>query len=174
MFADLETPHLRLKCIGMEDADFFYKQFSTAEVNRYLYDAEPCSSVDEAKEWIEFYLQPEPRGHHRWILVRKDNGEKIGTCGFHCLDREAGSVETGYDLQPAYWRQDYMTEAMTAALAFARDVMEVQTVLAHISVDNLASARTAEKLGFVRTGEQYDECFRGEKYPHDIYRMILH
>lgn len=169
MFIDLETDRLYLKCIGHDDAQFFYKQFSNAEVNRYLYDSGPCSSLEEAKKWIDLYLQSEPRNHHRWIMVLKENGEKIGTCGFHRWNREKGEIEMGYDLQPAYWRKGYTTEALSAIIKFAKEEMKVKKIFAHISVDNTASIKTAEKLGFKQTGEQYFEEFQGKKYLHDIY-----
>ncbi|MDY5913256.1 MAG: hypothetical protein SPJ62_14890 [Inconstantimicrobium porci] len=49
MFKELETKRLILKNIGYDDVDFMYKEFSTDLVNTYLYDAEPVSSIDEAK-----------------------------------------------------------------------------------------------------------------------------
>lgn len=171
MFVDLETQRIYLKCIGYDDAEFFLKQFSTDEVNRYLYDAEPCSSLEEAKKWIRFYLESEPRNQHRWIMVHKESGENMGTCGFHCWNREKGEIEMGYDLQPTYWRNGYASEALAAIIKFAADQMKVKKIYAHISVDNIASIRTAVKMGFVKTGEQYYEEFRGEKFLHDIYYL---
>lgn len=169
MFIDLETERLFLKCIGFDDAEFIQNQFSTDEVNQYLFDAEPCSSVEEAQKLIRFYLESEPGNQHRWIIVLKDSGEKIGTCGFHCWKRETGEIEMGYDLQPSYWRKGYISEALVAIMKFAAEEMKVKKIFAHISVDNIASIRTAEKMGFVKTGEQYYEEFHGEKYLHDIY-----
>lgn len=169
MFIDLETERLILKCIGYDDAEFFYKQFSTDEVNQYLFDAEPCSSMEEAQRWIGFFLEREPRNHHRWIIIRKENGEKIGTCGFHCWNRETGDIQIGYDLQPTYWRKGYMSEALTSIMKFAVEEMKVKKIVAHISVDNIASIRTSEKMGFVKTEDQYYEEFHGQKHLHDIY-----
>ena len=169
MFVDLETERLVLKCIGYDDAEFFRKQFSTAEVNRYLYDVEPCRSVEEAREWIKLYLESEPRNQHRWILVRKEDGEKIGTCGFHRWNRETGEIEMGYDLQPAHWRNGYTSEALAAIMKFAAKEMKVKKIFAHISTDNIASIRTSEKMGFVKTGKRYHENFRGENHLHEIY-----
>ena len=102
MFRDINTTRLLLKCISYDDAGFFYREFSNEDVNRYLFDADPCSSEEEAKEWIDFYMEPEPRNQQRWIIVMKDTGEGIGTCGFHCWNRENGEVEIGYDLSPLY------------------------------------------------------------------------
>lgn len=169
MYTNLETERLVLKCIGYDDVDFILKQFSTEEVNRYLYDAEPLNSKEEAEEIIDFYLEPKPKDQHRWILILKENNVKIGTCGFHCWNRASGEVELGYDLQPEYWRQGYMSEALAEIMNFAKEKMQIKKVYAHIYPKNLASVGIAEKMGFERTGEQYYEIFRGEKYLHDIF-----
>lgn len=169
----LKTERLELKCIGYDDEDFIYKQFSTDEVNRYLFDAEPMASREEAREIIDFYLEPEPRGQHRWIIILKENNEKIGTCGFHCWNRETGEMEIGYDLQPVYWQKGYMSEALIAALEFMKEELGARKLYAHIYPENSASVRIAEKMGFARTGKQYYEEFRGEKFLHDIYLLDL-
>ncbi len=171
MFMDLETQRLILKNISYDDADFFYREFSNDDVNRYLFDAEPCSSVDEAREWIDFYVEPEPRNQQRWILILKDTDENIGTCGFHCWNKETGEIEIGYDLYPTYWKQGYMTEAMTKIIEYAKEEMKVSKIYAHISVDNLPSIRAVLKQGFIKTDNHYFEEFHGEKYLHDIYQL---
>ena len=173
MFTDINTERLYLKCIGYDDVDFIFKQFSTDEVNRYLFDEEPYQSREEAKQLIDFYVEPEPRNQHRWILVRTENNEKIGTCGFHCWNRENKSVEIGYDLQPSFWRTGYISEAVKAILQFAKTVMKVEQVYAYVYPENIASVKTVEKMGFSRTGEQVCNVFRGEKYIHDIYCLDL-
>lgn len=173
MLIDLTTERLLLRCIGYDDADFFYRQFSNDDVNRYLYDAEPCVSKEEAKEWIGFYLEPEPRNQHRWILVLKSTGESIGTCGFHCWNRKSGEAEIGYDLFPTYQRQGYMMEVLKKIIEFAKETMRVNKVYAHISADNRASIKLAEKQGFIKTDDSYYEEYHGEKYLHDVYLKSL-
>lgn len=173
MFKELETKRLILKNIGFDDADFMYKEFSTDEVNTYLYDAEPISSPDEAKEWINFYTQEEPRDQHRWIIILKDTGEKIGTCGFHCWDRNNSVVEIGYDLQPVYWRKGYTSEALAEIIDFAKNDMKVKSIKAHIAEENLGSIKTAVKLGFKNTNDTYFEEFHEKRYLHYIYQLNL-
>jgi ribosomal-protein-alanine N-acetyltransferase len=102
-----------------------------------LFDAEPLNNLDEADELIYFYLQPEPRMQHRWILTLKNNNVKIGTCGFHCWDKNKNCVDIGYDLQVEYWSQGLMSEALNAILDFAQNEMKIKQVHAHIYVDNL-------------------------------------
>ncbi len=171
-FVDLETPRLFLRNIGKQDRAFVFGHFSDPQVTRYLYDAEPLTDMAGADEIIDEYLQPEPRGQHRWILERKEDGAKIGTCGFHCWNPQEGSVEMGYDLAAPFWRMGYMTEALRAIIGFAKQEMRVKYIHANVYVENPASYKLAEKLGFVKTGA-YSEVFRGKEYPHDIFTLAL-
>ncbi len=172
LFKGIETERLLLKNIGTDDREFVFSQFSDEVVNRYLFDAEPLSDQQGADEIIRFYLQPEPRAQHRWIVVRKADGVKMGTCGFHCWNRQDGKVEVGYDLKAAYWGQGYMREAVQAILAFAREEMRARQIVACIAVDNHRSVRLVEAFGFVRAGST-TLTFRGQDYPHDLYTLDL-
>lgn len=101
----------------------------------------------------------------------KENGEKIDTSGFHCWNKETGETELGYDLYPTYWKQGYMTEALTKIIEFAGKEMKVRKIYAHISVDNLPSVKAVLKQGFVKSSKQYLEEFHGKTYLHDIYQL---
>ena len=170
-FRELETDRLYLKNITVNDRDFILAQFSNSEVNRYLFDAEPVADLRGADEIIEFYIQLEPRAQHRWILVRKGDGVKIGTCGFHCWDRSHDRCDVGYDLYPDYWGKGYMTEALKEICAFAQSDMSVRSINACIYIDNDRSIRFAEKIGFTFRGQMKDEMFRGERHAHKILTL---
>jgi len=170
-FKELETDRLFLKNIAKIDRDFIFTQFSNHEVNQHLFDAEPLADIHGADEIIDFYIQPEPKNQHRWILVRKEDGEKIGTCGFHCWDKVAGCCDVGYDLFPVFERKGYMNEAMQAIIEFAKTDMKINHINACIYIDNIKSIKLAEKLGFAFKDQMKDEIFRGEKYPHKILTL---
>jgi ribosomal-protein-alanine N-acetyltransferase len=167
-FHDLETPRLRLRNVSREDADFFFRQFSDPAVCRYLYDEEPFTEVKQAEELIDFFCREEPRNQHRWVVIRKEDGAAMGTCGFHHWNRQERTVETGYDLREEYWGKGYMTEAMRRIIRFAVENMDLNSIYADIYVGNQSSISLAERLGFARTGTMSFE-FRGESMPHYIY-----
>ena len=170
-FQELTTDKLILKNISFDDRDMIFRQFSNDEVNKYLFDAEPLNDIKAADEIIEFYLQPEPRSQHRWILVKKTGGTKIGTCGFHCWDKSKSCCDVGYDLFPDFWGMGYMNEAMRAILAFARKDMQIKQIDACIYPENHKSITLAEKLGFKFKGKMRDEIFRGQTFPHKIFSL---
>jgi [ribosomal protein S5]-alanine N-acetyltransferase len=171
-FNDLQTERLLLRNIAAGDRDFIFSQFSDKEVNRYLFDTEPLTDLKGADEIIAFYLRPEPRRQHRWILVRKADGVKMGTCGFHVWNRAEAKVEVGYDLKAEFWRQGYMREALETAFTFAENEMQVKEIDACIAVDNQRSIRLAESFGFVLSGAT-SLSFRGQNYPHHVYTLHL-
>lgn len=170
-FYEIETERLLLKNISYEDREFIFQQFSNHAINEFLFDAEPLKSLEEADELIEFYLQVEPRLQHRWVLLLKNNGEKIGTCGFHCWDRNKNSVDIGYDLKEEYWGQGIMTEALKAILIFAKNEMNVKKINATIYFENTKSIKLAQKLEFLLGNETEICVFRGKKYVHNIYSL---
>jgi [ribosomal protein S5]-alanine N-acetyltransferase len=171
-FNDIETERLSLKNIDIEDRDFIFSQFSDEAVSRYLFDAEPLTDMQGADEIITFYIQPEPRLQHRWIIVRKSDGKKMGTCGFHCWNQKECKVEVGYDLKEEFWGNGYMQEAMKEIIAFAIAEMRIKEIRACIYIDNQKSIRLAEKLGFVLSGTSY-ELFRDKEYLHNRYSLYL-
>jgi len=172
LFHDLGTARLLLKNISKDDTDFVFREFSDDSVNKYLFDTEPFVNRKEAEDLIDFYLRPEPRAQHRWILIKKDTGEKIGTCGFHGWDMISRACEVGYDLTKEYWGHGYMSEALRAILSFARAEMNVQTVNACISVDNQRSIALVQNQGFIFSGQKIYLRFREAEYEHYIFTYI--
>ncbi len=168
LFKELETKRLILKNICFDDREFIFDQFSNASINQYLYDAEPLVDIQGADEIIDFYLQPEPRAQHRWVLVTKE-GIKIGTCGFHCWNTSEGICEIGYDLNPNYWGSGYMSEAINAILSFAQNDMKIKKVNACIYLGNERSIKLIEKVGFKYHGEKVSLVFQETAYLHKIY-----
>ncbi|BCN31092.1 GNAT family N-acetyltransferase [Anaeromicropila herbilytica] len=170
LFSDLETERLYLKNISNEDRDFIYNHFSDEVVCRYLYDEEPLTDIQGADDIINFYIQPEPRIQHRWILIRKSDGMKMGTCGYHCWNQNESTVEVGYDLKEEFWGYGYMQEALKEIITFAIDKMHIKEIIACVSIDNQKSIRLVENLGFVISGS-YNEIFRGKEYLHHRYSL---
>jgi [ribosomal protein S5]-alanine N-acetyltransferase len=170
-FNNIETERLFLKNISKEDRDFIFNQFSDDKVNMYLFDAEPLVDIQGADDIINDYLQSEPRHQHRWILIRKDDGAKLGTCGFHCWNFDTGVCDVGYDLKEMFWGKGYMTEAIKAIIAFSRKEMYINRINACIYPDNQRSLSLVKKLGFRFNGETKNEIFKDKEYEHKIYTL---
>ena len=170
-FCDLETERLLLKNISSDDREFVFSQFSDSTVNKYLFDVEPLSSIEGSDEIINMFLQAEPRTHHRWILIRKIDMVKMGTCGFHCWDIDKNACDVGYDLKEEYWGKGYMQEALNAIIIFAKSNMKIREINAYIYPENIKSVAIAKRLGFKYLGKKKIEHFQGKEYLHYIYTL---
>ena len=167
---DLETERLILRGISEEDVDFIFQQFSNEDVTRYLFDAEPTQTLQEALEIVQMYTLQKKVTAHRWIIVLKESNTKIGTLGFHIWKRETQTCEIGYDLQPNFWGKGYGKEAVKAMLDYIVPTLELNSITACIYEENIASSALVKSLGFADSQEQRTELFRGQEYLHSIYR----
>ena len=98
--------------------------------------------------------------------------ELVGACGL--ARRPSGSVELGYWIARDCWGRGYATEACTALVDIARTLGLPSLEGSHF-VDNPASARVLEKLGFEPLGiiAPRMSCARGEEVPARLMRLEL-
>ena len=81
-----------------------------------------------------------------FLIVLKETDCVIGSIDFKYVPRE-GVTEVGYGLNPAYEGRGYMTEALTAFLAFGKS-LGIRTVLADTRPDNVRSQNVLKRCGF--------------------------
>ena len=96
----------------------------------------------------------------------------VGACGLG--RRPSGAVELGYWIAREAWNQGFATEAGHALLAIA-EALGLQRLEASYFIDNPASGRVLEKLGFTPTGlsaPRYS-CARGQDSVAKLCRKML-
>jgi RimJ/RimL family protein N-acetyltransferase len=96
----------------------------------------------------------------------------VGACGLG--RRPSGAVELGYWIARQHWGKGFATEAGRALIDIARALKLPRLEASHF-LDNPASGRVLEKLGFVPTGlsaARYS-CARGGEAMSRLYRLSL-
>lgn len=108
------------------------------------------------------------------LIFERTEGEPrlVGSCGLG--RRPSGAVELGYWIARPYWGRGFATEACTALIDIARALGLAQLEGSHF-IDNPASARVLEKLGFEPTGliAPRMSCARGVETPARLMRLRL-
>ncbi len=96
----------------------------------------------------------------------------VGSCGL--ARRSSGAVELGYWIARPHWGQGFATEAGAALVEIAR-ALGLRALEASHFLDNPASARVLEKLGFEPTGLVAPRlsCARAEQVPARLHRLVL-
>ena len=94
----------------------------------------------------------------------------VGSCGLG--RRPSGAVEIGYWIARPFWDRGYATEACTALIDIARTLGLKGLEGSHF-LDNPASSRVLEKLGFEPTGLAAPRmsCARGAEVPARLMRL---
>ena len=148
----IRTARLELRKIRRDDASFFFDMFSNSEVMRY-WSAPPMSDRSQAELWVEEAVRSYDRG--QWfplVAARVEDEAPIGYCSLHSFHFESRRAELGYALAHPYWGAGYMHEALCAVVDFAFGQLSLHRLEADLDPENAASARTVERLGFVREG----------------------
>lgn len=143
----LETERLVLRWATTDDAPFFLRLLNDPGWIRFIGDR-GVRSLEAARDYIvtKPVAMYERVGFGMYLVELKDSGKPIGTCG---LARREGldDVDIGFAFLPRFRSQGYAFEAAAACLAYARDTLHLDRVVAITTEDNEASARLLEKLG---------------------------
>ena len=96
----------------------------------------------------------------------------VGACGLG--RRPSGAVEMGYWISRPHWGQGFASEACTALIDIARTLGLPQLEGSHF-LDNPASGRVLEKLGFMPVGITAPRmsCARGAEAQARLLRLVL-
>jgi RimJ/RimL family protein N-acetyltransferase len=155
----LETNRLILRTWTQADIDSLFEIMSDARVVQYIADGKPFSreKVLEFLIWAENYQNE--NGFCRWKVVEKSSGEVVGSCGF-ARPHETEEIELGYLLAQKHWGKGYATEAARAAMLFGFEKLNFPEIIAMTDLENVASQKVLEKIGFARRGI---EVYNGEE-----------
>jgi len=110
----------------------------------------------------------------RFLITDASNGGILGCIGIDPVEGERGAIEIGYWIARLHWGKGFATEAGQSALKIASALGYAQAVASHF-LDNPASGRVLEKIGFEPTGRivEAHSCGRGEKALTAEYSLDL-
>ncbi len=171
MFA--RTERLLLRPGWAEDAPALARAIGEEAIVRNLASAPWPYDLEAAQA---FLATERAANEASFLIFRRTMGapQLIGAAGF---GKRPGveEVELGYWIARPHWGLGYATEAGRAIVAIARDALRLPRLTAGHFVDNPASGRVLEKLGFKPTGlstSRYS-CARGGEAMSKLYRLSL-
>jgi ribosomal-protein-alanine N-acetyltransferase len=170
-FPQLETENLILREIQPSDAEAIFQIYADDGVTQYL-DLETATSLEQAKFVIRSAELFKNKQRIRWGIARKDNTVIIGSCGYTQWIQNASRAEIGYELAKAYWRRGIMTEALTAIIKFGFKNIKLNQIEAMAMVENQASTKVLEKLGFLEEEILREYSFWKEQF-HNLKLFFL-
>ena len=169
MFA--RTERLLLRPGWSQDAPAVHAALADEAIVRNLASAPWPYTLADAEQ---FLATERPANAPSLLIFRRTLAapELVGTIGFG--GHGDGAAEFGYWIARPHWGLGYATEAGRAVIAMARDSLRLKHIRAGHFLDNPASGRVLEKLGFRPTGigPRYS-AGRGETAPCREYALAL-
>ncbi|MGH2710291.1 MAG: GNAT family N-acetyltransferase [Actinomycetota bacterium] len=139
---------------------------SLPELRTWMTWAKQASEAN-SKEFAERAADDWEAGRDYVFAIMKE-GEYLGGVGLHSY-RLDGLGELGYWIRTDRAGQGYTTEAGEALVAFAFDVVKLYRLELRTGVENHASQRVAEKLGFRKEGTLRQGAPLGTEGGYDCY-----
>ncbi len=169
MFA--RTPRLLLRPGFPEDAPALALAIADESIARNLATVPWPYRVRDAEAFLA--CPRDPVLPSLLIFERGDGAPQlVGACGLG--RRPSGAVELGYWIARSAWGRGFATEAAEALIDIARALGLDRLEGSHF-LDNPASGRVLEKLGFQATGMVAPRlsCARGTDAPSRLMRLNL-
>lgn len=172
-FPHLETERVLLREMVAADAPALLAIHGDQDAMRW-YGAEPLMTMEQAVALIGAFAawRQLPNPGVRWGIERKADQHLIGSCGLFKWNRSWRSCVIGYELATTAQGQGFMIEALSEALAWGFEHMDLNRIEAQVHANNALSIRLLAKLGFVREGCMREAGFWHGQH-HDLQQFSL-
>jgi len=167
----LETERLLLRQYRRDDLDAYAATMADPEIVRHL-GGQPMSREDSWRKLMMTFGQWAILGYGYWAVDFKSNGRTVGQLGFCDFNRDmtpdiSGLPEMGWIFDRSVQGLGIAREAGQRALEWIQAELGPVEVPAIIALENIASIKLAERLGFVR---HPDGIYHGK--PIAIFRHV--
>lgn len=165
----IETERLILR--GWRDAD--REPFhAMSQDDRVMATLGPLLWRDESDALIDrMEAMLDTHGYAFWAVERRTDGAFLGFCGLKPGAEDTpieGEIEIGWRLAHEYWGQGYARDAAQASLDWGFAHLDVPSIVAITTPENVRSWGLMERLGMVRMPEGDFE------HPRAIERLRSH
>lgn len=179
----LETERLILKPTTLADAEFIRNLFLSPKWIEFIGDRK-LKTIEEVENYIETKFTPqfERLGYGNYTIIRKSDGEKIGSCGLY--DREGvNGIDIGFALLPDFEKKGYGFESVNHLKEIALTDFKLTQLSGITSTKNKASQALLMKIGLqfekkIILPNETEEILlytliQEKSHLHDINRTIL-
>ena len=148
----IETKRLKMQQVVQEDQDLFLSVYSNKDVLKYISELLP---IEKIQKHFQSRLPLWNKNNQQWLcfaITLKETDEKIGIVELFPKWLPYQQAEIGYMLLPAFHRNGYGCESVSAVLDFAFNKCSFNKVSATVTEGNNSSYKLLERLGFKQEG----------------------
>lgn len=145
---------IRLRRADSGDAAFFHAVRAEPSAGRFQplrpYSEERLRKILQVRAAVPLDAQLD--GKVQWVIL--ENNRSAGWISLDVTSREHGIGAVGYTISEAFRGRGIATHALrqVVAIAFAPSQVNLERLEAVVAVQNVASQRALERVGFIREG----------------------
>lgn len=161
-----ETERLYMRPTKVEDAQFILELLNTPKWLSYIGDRKVYTEKD-AVNYIKSKILPqfEEKQFGNYTVIRKEDHQKIGSCGLY--DREGlDGIDIGFAFLPTYEGKGYGYESTSKLMEYGKEVHGLIYVNGITVKENIGSQRLLEKLGL--------KCIKTITLPDDPEPLLFY
>lgn len=163
MIDQIRTERLLLRRATMDDTAAMHRIMGNPVAMRY-WSTPPHAELTDTERWMASMVGADPTASDDFIVTL--DGALIGKLGAWKLP------EVGFLIDPAYWRNGYAFEAMSAFIDRRRALGSTQ-LTADVDPRNESSLRLLKRAGFVETHRATGTWQVGDELCDSVYFRLL-
>ncbi len=171
----IETERLILRDIRESDKDDVFEYAQRPQVSQWTL-WEKHQTVQDSLDYINIYSgsnyskgEPEP-----FAIELKESGKMIGCVGAFWVSQKNKTMELAYVISDDYWGKGIVAEASLAVIDFCFKLYGIERMQCRCKVDNEASYRVMEKLGFSYEGTLRSAIYHQNKFWDMKYTSLIY
>ena len=171
----LETARLTLRNFIDEDLEAFLAYRNDCEVAKYQGWGVPYSR-EKAEKFIACMKAGFAPKQGQWIqfaVALKETGQLVGDLGCFVKSEDTRQAVIGFTIAAPYWKRGFATEVVPSLMEYLFTDMDMHRLSADCDVENVASFRTLEKLGFRREAQFLESFFANGVYTSEYHYGLL-
>lgn len=169
----IESKRLILRNWKDEDIDDLVEGLNNINVAKWMAGVPFPYTKKDAKSFIEIAKNQDEKVKISLAIVLKENNKVIGGTELRNINKKDGTAGGGIWLNEKYQKNGYGTEAFSARIKYAFDVLGLRRIENGYFANNEKSKKMQEKLGYkhegirrkkylcLATNEYADECITG-------------
>lgn len=172
----IDTPRLQLRPYTLDDADAMFAFAKDPELPRQMSWA-PHANITVTRAYLATVIEARDRNEGMvWAITT--GGTYVGSIGLEGICSKMAAVridraELGYWIGRPHRENGYMTEAARAVVSWGFTQLGLHKITVHAFVDNFASNRVIERVGFTLIGRKEADMWRdGQWHAQYAYELV--
>jgi ribosomal-protein-alanine N-acetyltransferase len=171
---EIHTERLHIRNLKQEDINDFHIYRSNPEIA--LYQGFDVMSKEKAVEFIALQTDKLFGKPGEWVqygIENKTKGKLIGDCAIKLDKLDPRIAEVGITISHLHQKNGFAKESMLGIMDFLFAVKKIHRMVETVDVENIASIRLIESIGFRKEGHFIENIFFNGKWGSEFQYAML-